>query len=849
MRVSLVRLDDDEVWFAPHDHRAWLVLKAGESLGEEELEVGQVGYLEVDGESWLFEVDPTCRIELVRLAVGGGRDVVAYRLGRDREHTDLSGHGVELDLRYRAARLGFWRLTSSGSGVTTLGHFNHPNLAAWCETTRTEMKTAEQEETRRRQVAERRRQREQAADFFVNPYTFVPFPEQAANRKRPGYHHRLASDRFSGRIKARLVARSPLLIRQIGSQAPASDTGVALAPRDSDGKLFIPGSSLHGALRALHETLTGSCLRVFDADFVPAYRDVASMERRKGWRLGVVQAVSDRDGRPTEVVVCSDNRLVRLHALVKALPTGQAVTTGQRFTLDSSCFVDHNGRSVYDDEAPITHDDVNGEWVVLVTDPSARPKKDKKTGAKKSYYCAVGRLPSGTASAPTAEVSGPAWDAFQAAVAGAKYHFKGESRAKLVEERARLAVGDSLADVLGVDEKGDARSTDFCWESEAGEARGRWLRPRPWLHPGQVVWIAPPRGGITNGIALSYLWRTVGAKPARDRLPDDRFLACHEPGDLCPSCRIFGSADLAEDISVDRRQAQQHSYRGHVRVLDAAADQASVLDPVTLPVLGTPHPGSGQFYLDDNGTDATDPPRNRWGSPADGRSRLLRGRKAYWHTDPAVDERRGRWKWHPDHAPNGGDRAELVTTGSSYHLDIWFDGLTRAEIGGLIATLQPELLFKKSILPYSNDDDPPPQFAIHVGGGKPLGLGSCQVKDLELDVDNATSRYLGGIKPAFDLVTAVDEFASEPDRVKGHWPALATALHVEHVDSRIVSYPTVVPWADDDGTCTGKAQHESFEWFQRTTGEQLEGENERAFTPLPPVTSLAQGLPVDAGTR
>lgn len=621
------------------------------------------------------------------------------------------------------------------------------------------------------------------------------------------------------------------------------------APR-RNGALFIPGSSVHGALRAVHETLTGSCLRVFDPAFTPVYRDVASTDHRKGWRLGVVEEVSDHDGRPTKITICTQTRLARLHALAKALPKGQPVATGQRFKLDSSQFVDRKGRSVYRDEAPVEHDDADGDWVVLVTDDSARARVDKKTRKKKSYYCAVGRLPSQIDNPPTAALTDRAWEAFQTAVAGAKFHFKGEQKAKLEEERARLAAGARLADVLGVDAKGDARSTQFDWESEVGKYKGRWLRPRPWLHRRQVVWIAPPRGGLTDGIALSYLWRTAGKGPAGQRLPDPGFLSCHDPDNLCPSCRVFGSADLAEDTSIDRRHAQQRSYRGHVRILDAVAIKAEVMkDPVTLPVAGTPHPGSGQFYLDDNDNKATDPPRNRWGSNPDRQAlRRLRGRKAYWHTDPVVDDQRGRWRWHQGHTPSGGDQVELVEAGSTYKLNIQFDGLTSAEIGGLIATLQPHRLFAKP--PWLDlADDPTPKFAIHIGGGKPLGLGSCQVEDLRLAVDNVSSRYLGGDRPTLDLVTAVESFAAEPDRVTDHWSALAAVLHVNHVDSRIVSYPTVVPWADDDGTCTGQAQHESFEWFQRTTGEQLEGDDERAYTPLPPVTDLAQGLSVDAGRR
>ena len=48
-------------------------------------------------------------------------------------------------------------------------------------------------------------------------------------------------------------------------QAPGGPSGTTV--------LRLPGSSVKGAVRSLHETLAGGCLRVFDEDFIPSYRD------------------------------------------------------------------------------------------------------------------------------------------------------------------------------------------------------------------------------------------------------------------------------------------------------------------------------------------------------------------------------------------------------------------------------------------------------------------------------------------------------------------------------------------------------------------------------------------------
>lgn len=837
MLVTVVRIDEHHAMFAPHGPGAtWLVLDRYDDDGDPE--PGAVGELDQDdGGFWLFEAITGQVARLCKLRAVGGPEKLTFEL-RDKSLLDLAGYGLEPALKNKAAAtLNFWRLEPPSD---VLGHFDHPDLAEWATGLAQEKAGAKVRATRAAALEPRRRQRAKSQHHFVNPYTFVPFPEQPPVRTSPAGHHTLAPHperpqaRFQGRITARLVARSPLLVRNIGSAAPVED-GTARAPRTPDGRLFVPGSSLHGALRSLHETLTGSCLRVFDPDFVPVYRDVASGALRKGWGLGVVEATDDR-GRPIRITRCSETRWVHLDTLATAT---KPVETGQRFQLNDKMFAPQNGRDVYSASGPVSLDPA-GEWIVLVTDDAARD-------TRYPHYCAVGRIP---AHATSLQVTDRAWTEFQQAAEGSKQWYANWPGAQpdLDGERTRLnRPGVTLADVLG-DETRKIRP-----------GLGRWLRPRPWLHPGQVVWLAPSTGRYVGGIAMSYLWRTTGRGPAGDRLrpelPAPGMEACHDPDDLCQSCRMFGSADTRDVSSggVDRRVAEQRSYRGHVRVLDAVLESGDVLDaPVTLPATGSPRPGSGQFYLEDpNGAKDTleyQKPRNRWGVPDATTPRRLRGRKFYWQTDPTIDEQRCRWRRH-EHAP-AGDQVELVARGSTYRIELTFDGLTASEIGGLVATLQPHRLFatRPDVLPYPTESEP--QFAFHVGGGKPIGLGSCQIDEVAVTTDNIESRYLStaarlDVDPD-DVVAAFSEEHAE--QLAGIWQHVAAALHTDHVDSRIVSYPTSIPWDDDNGRCSGKNQHEAFRWFQNSTGEDMRKGRPKPFVTLPDLSDIAQGLPTDLGS-
>lgn len=845
LRVSLVELTGTGVVFAPHDHSPWLRLPPG-GLADADLEVGQVGQLHLDdgGTEWMFEVDAEQRVVPVELTNGSNRgDQLLFKIKPGGDTLDLAGHGVDKRQQGKAQKLGFWRLQPRRAGDPA-GHFAHPDLAEWARELDRAAADAKHEKELNRDRSEDAEQRAQSGDHFVNPYTFVPFPASAPHRSSPAGHHELGQGRLSGQLTARLVARSPLLVRAVGTEAPTDEHGMHLAPR-RDGALFVPGSSLHGAIRSLHETLTGSCLRVFDQDFVPVYRDVASTALRQHWGLAVVTEVDGGTdwGRPTAIAPCTSTGWVRLTTLAAALPVGTPVTAGQRFDLPGG-FPKANGRDVYDDTQPATHNP-GGRWIALVTNPSTRQNVKRP----REYFCAVGQLP--PAATDPVRLTDSAWRVFKKAAEGVKATFVDEPKATFADECQQLEqLRQHGNDPLGAAALATFLGSDGTHTGPSGTSAVRFLQPRPWLHPGRVVWIARPRGGFTDGIALAYLWRSPGQDPAGRRIPPG-FAGCHDPNELCPSCRLFGSADLAEDRSIDRKRANQRSYRGHVRVLDALAEDAAVYDePVRLPAVGGPRPGAGQFYLDDDATDAFEGvPRNRWGSDADQRgARHLRGRKFYWHTDPVLDQRRARWRRHEHAGGTQGDVVELVKDGSSYRLRLRFDGLTPAELGGLIAALQPQLLFQRldPALPYHFDGQP--QWAIHVGGGKPLGLGSCQVHDLTVQADTAASRYLDEDRPAVTAAEAVAAFAQEHAALAEHWRQVSAALHVDHVDSRIVGYPTAHPWVDEDGTCGGKQQHESFEWFSRTTGEWLKT-GDRLFTPLPLVQRRAQGLRTDAGSQ
>ncbi|MFT0745889.1 RAMP superfamily CRISPR-associated protein [Synechococcus sp. RC10B2] len=140
----------------------------------------------------------------------------------------------------------------------------------------------------------------------------------------------------------------------------------------------------------------------------------------------------------------------------------------------------------------------------------------------------------------------------------------------------------------------------------------------------------------------------------------------------------YGGCMSVNDLCIACRLFGAQDYQGHVSFEDAVAPRGSLV------LLGTPllwTPARGGRGL---------PPRYLQGNQA-------RGRKFYRHARP----------------PSGVDPRACIKSGAELPLRIHFLNLSEAELGVLLTALG------------QHPDHP---FPIKLGGGKPVGLGSVQVK-------------------------------------------------------------------------------------------------------------------------
>ena len=163
---------------------------------------------------------------------------------------------------------------------------------------------------------------------------------------------------------------------------------------------------------------------------------------------------------------------------------------------------------------------------------------------------------------------------------------------------------------------------------------------------------------------------------------------------------------------------------------------------------------------------------------------------------------------------------------------IAFDNLSPAEFGGLLAAFEPQRVLGAS---------PAGELRLHLGGGKPLGLGSCTASVSGLRAWTAASRYGGGPGVVTDPAACAAEFAADcTDEVKRTWPALAAVLGADSVDPARVWYPPGDYWSDRSGNL--KEFDEPFAFFAGTSGMYLKDKPARELRPLPEPGSGDQSL-------
>lgn len=234
----------------------------------------------------------------------------------------------------------------------------------------------------------------------------------------------------------------------------------------------------------------------------------------------------------------------------------------------------------------------------------------------------------------------------------------------------------------------------------------------------------------TRGLPVFYVLDDRGRVSAFGHTPHMRMPYARRPPDTIPEGqrKLPSEWDMAESIFGRVKSTDVEGFRGRVFFEDGLLLSGGDLDSEKKVILGQPKPTTYQHYLVQT-KEAVDKVVH-WDGDVNLNGRpTLRGNKLYWHRIqvplPIVKEK-----------DNVATRFRPARKGARFRARIRFENLTNEELGCLICALILE-----------------PGCAHKLGMAKPLGFGSFQLENLQLYLQNATSRYSSLFDPDGRLST------------------------------------------------------------------------------------------------
>lgn len=619
---------------------------------------------------------------------------------------------------------------------------------------------------------------------FHNPYNFVPaLPRDHATGElgdhEPLGHHVFCSEHYSGVIRVRMTAQTPLLLADVARVVDVGDDHKSFPVRvDAEGKPYIPPTSIKGMLRAAYEAVTNSRLAVF-----------AGHDRELAYRMATQEGLSLVPAR------VEDGRIVLLAGTSTVSATGPQ---GPMYAawLPRYCRrgrLDRNAvQYSHNDEHPVHRHEVEC-WVELFQHWRwIRPRSEGEQGQHKQdfqYWRVRQIVRRGQQQLGLQPVPGK--DSGRSA--GRNYHQP--------LGRFERVVGFVCMTNANIDRKHDERvffttrsqpvvnpSVDQHhrnWETlilnyqqeHVEEIRQGRISP-PALNNSvwsrQVVGINGQHSAetkLSEGTLLyaqlkqmSDGWRIVGLYPVNisrklyEDSPRDLLSSTLQPArflsELSPADRVFGWVN----------QQGKGAYRGNLRIGPVKCESDHAIESfgnpgLPLAILGQPKPQQVRFYVamnqsgeaQDNGLS-----KEQAGYSID---KGLRGRKVYPHHRALPD---GHWDQaladRTQQASNGhfqeyrrpdSDKVRdnqnrsiqgWINAGTEFTFDIHVTNLSKVELGALLWLLSlQENHFHR------------------FGGGKPLGFGS-----VRLEIESWQLHDGSGWKQTYS--TLDDATPSEADR-------------------------------------------------------------------------------------
>jgi len=561
------------------------------------------------------------------------------------------------------------------------------------------------------------------APAFHNPYNFVPAPPRKTSDPHlgdaePVGHHRYFPERVSGRIAVKLTTVTPLLLPDAAQctdyEADRPDLGIKRGHKGfpvrlgSDGRPYLPPTSVKGMLRSGFEAVTNSRLSVFEGwDRRLAFRRQAKVEVEPAW------------------VRLAGDTLVEIHILSKTWQNSPAKLPRylQRPQPGDKRKGEDQAALKYPDGSLPKHQD--HVWVEVLDNgrvAKIRPHGTTRPGEHWLEGWVLITEPNiNNKKAERVFVLSPGSDKI--------VHVRDDEARRLRALWSELIQDYQVTHEKDLADRGqrEQEANDYLGPAPGQTAWSRHVYDRDarLLADGTLCYVRREQGGITGLYPVSISRDLFPVSP--ESLLPESLRPATSLASLSPADRVFGW------VNQDGRGA----CRGHVRVgpvTCAPADAVKRFPNPGLPlsILGQPKPQQGRFYVAAGPSGAPQQSGQLTKFEAGHRpGKGLRGRKVYPHhrglpdghwANPEEDRtqepanghfqeyRRPRLKGKEERDTQNRSIEGWIKPATEFLFDLHVTNLTRVELGGLLWLLSlGEGYYNR------------------LGGGKPLGFGSVQL--------------------------------------------------------------------------------------------------------------------------
>jgi CRISPR-associated protein (TIGR03986 family) len=580
---------------------------------------------------------------------------------------------------------------------------------------------------------------------FHNPYNFIPAPPRKTNDPdlgdhEPVGHHRLFPDRYTGVIRVKMTAITPLLLPDAANATDIGNGHKSFPVRlDADGKPYIPPTSLKGMLRSAYEAITNSRLAVFPGHEASGSRDAtghgARLAFRRPARIEVV---------PARVEECAEDRVViRLLSQLWLKSAAKLPRYEQR--------PQRNDRRKGESRAALRYPDnslpENGDHVLVRVEGNGRVSEIKRYTERtvpQGYYEGWVLITEPNINTKRYERVFVVTDKDRSLVLTNEEAqrvrrlwtelIENYQQTHVKDLEQRRARGEKPTDYLG-NEPGRTAWSRHIWDKE-------YLK----LKPGTLCYVRLENNSRISGIYPVTISRDLYSVSPLSLVPPSLRPAT-QIKELSPADRVFGWVN----------QEGKGAYRGHLRIgpvtcqtspedaiewfnkqkRNLYGEEAQREPGLPLAILGQPKPQQARFYVaaspdGEAQKDGLDKEKAGYSS-----GKGLRGRKVYPHhklperywDNPMVDRtqqamdgkyfqeyRRPRLNGQEQRDDQNRSIQGWVKPGTEFTFDIHITNLSKVELGALLWLLSL-----------------PKEHYHRFGGGKPLGFGSVY---LEIDWTN-----------------------------------------------------------------------------------------------------------------